>query len=64
METNKTRQHSMFSFVVKMSPQLSVLPRPLPSTKRSINVEASNRLIAAVKRLNSKSHSRASAIIQ
>ena len=36
------RQQSMFSFVVKMPPQLSVLPRPSPSTKRSINVEASN----------------------
>ena len=42
METNKTRQQSMFSFVVKMPPQLSVLLRPSPSTKRSINVEASN----------------------
>ena len=42
MEMNKTRHQSMFSFVVKMPPQLSVLPRPSPSTKRSINVEASN----------------------
>ena len=45
----------MFSFVVKMPPQLSVLPRPSSSTKRSINMEP---LIAAV-----KSHSRASDII-
>ena len=57
METNKTRQQSIFSFVVKMPPKLSVLPRPSPSTKRSINV------VAAVK-LNSKSQSRASAIIE
>ena len=56
-----TRQQSIFSFVVKMPPQLSVLPRPSLSAKRSINVEASNG--CAVK-LNSKSHSRASAIIQ
>ena len=54
------RLQSMFSFVVKMPPQLSVLPRPSPSTKRLLNVEVSN---SAVK-LNSKSHSRASAIIQ
>ena len=36
METNKTRQQSMFSFLVKMPPQLSALPRPSQSTKRSI----------------------------
>ena len=47
METNKTRQQSMFSFVVKMPPQLSVLPHPSLSTKWKI--------IAAVK-LNSISH--------
>ena len=60
METNKARQQSMLSFVVKMPPQLFVLPRPSLSTKRSI---AEKRLISAVK-LNSKSHSQASAIIQ
>ena len=36
METNKTRQQSMFSFLVKMPPQLSALLRPSQSTKRSI----------------------------